>query len=242
MPFSLSKYSGFSSHLVRTFLARITEVNDRTQAVAELSPNAFTVARALNRKKKVSGPRNMLHGIPILVKESISAHGMNNTAGSYCLVGAKTKNEADLAECFSNLSVNPHNIHSINDLSICTKSHPKEEFPSRNIDFWEKVKDAPDFSSPEITAAFKYMRFLSMDGALDAVKVDAFILPSVICSDIPGLVGYPTITIPTGYLLNGTPITKNPRIQGETWLTKLPTCPLVLFSEEKLIGLAYAFE
>lgn len=32
-----------------------------------------------------------LHGIPILVKDSISAHGMNNTAGYYCLVGAKTK-------------------------------------------------------------------------------------------------------------------------------------------------------
>lgn len=38
----------------------------------------------------------MLHGIPILIKDTISAHGTNNTAGSYCLVGAKPKNEASL--------------------------------------------------------------------------------------------------------------------------------------------------
>jgi len=123
--------------------------------------------------------------------------------------------KADLAEYFDNLSVNPYNIHSIDDLIICTKSHPKEEFPSRNIAFWEKVKDAPDFSSPEVTAAYKRMRFLGaeggIDGALDAAKADALILPSVICSDIPGLAGYPTITVPMGHLPNGTPITKNPR-------------------------------
>lgn len=41
-------------------------------------------------------PHSELHGIPILIKDTISAHGMNNTAGSYCLVGSKTKNEASL--------------------------------------------------------------------------------------------------------------------------------------------------
>jgi amidase len=37
-----------------------------------------------------------LHEIPILVKDSISVHVMNNTAGSHCLVGARTKKEASL--------------------------------------------------------------------------------------------------------------------------------------------------
>lgn len=37
-----------------------------------------------------------LHGIPILVKDTISAHAMNNTAGSYCLVGSTTKKESSL--------------------------------------------------------------------------------------------------------------------------------------------------
>jgi amidase len=121
--------------------------------------------------------------------------------------------KADLAEYFDNLSINSYSIRSINDLIICTKSHPKEEFPSRNIDFWEKV--APDFNSPEITVAFKHMRFLraegGVDGALNAAKADVLILPSVICSDIFGLTGYRTITVPMGYPPNGTPITKNPR-------------------------------
>lgn len=124
--------------------------------------------------------------------------------------------KTDLAEYFDSLSINPYNIHSINDLITCTKSHPKEEFPLRNIAFWEKVKDAPNFNSPEITAAFKHMWSLGaeggIDGALDAAKADALILPSVICSDIPGLAGYPTITVPMGYLPNDTPITKNLRL------------------------------
>jgi amidase len=37
-----------------------------------------------------------LHGIPILVKDTISAHGMNNTSGSYCLAGSRTKEESSL--------------------------------------------------------------------------------------------------------------------------------------------------
>lgn len=37
-----------------------------------------------------------LHGIPIVVKDSISAHGMNITVGSYCLLGSRTTNEASV--------------------------------------------------------------------------------------------------------------------------------------------------
>ncbi|KAF7865384.1 hypothetical protein EAF04_006360 [Stromatinia cepivora] len=85
-----------SEHLVRTYLARISEVNNETHAVVETNPEALMIARRLDQERKISGPRSSLHGIPILVKDSISAHGMNNTAGSYCLEGAKTKTEASV--------------------------------------------------------------------------------------------------------------------------------------------------
>jgi amidase len=53
----LNNGSYTSEDLVRTFLARIAEVNDRVHTVAELNPDALTVARALDRERKVSGPR-----------------------------------------------------------------------------------------------------------------------------------------------------------------------------------------
>ena len=95
------------------YLARISEVNPTVHAVAEINPDALSNAQALDEERALSGPRrsvnlsfhqqskaqsslSMLHGIPILVKDSISVHGMNNTGGSYCLVGSKTTKEASL--------------------------------------------------------------------------------------------------------------------------------------------------
>jgi hypothetical protein len=51
--------------------------------------------------------------------------------------------KADLAEHFDNLSVNPYNIHFINDLITCTKPHPKEEFLSHNTAFGRRSKTCP---------------------------------------------------------------------------------------------------
>lgn len=106
-------------------------------------------------------------------------------------------------------------IHNISDMIACTKAHPKEEYPSRKIAVWEKSVAASSIESPEVQAAKKYMLFLGgeggIDGALNVAKADALVLPSAICSDIPGLVGYPTITVPMGYLPNDTPVTRNPR-------------------------------
>ncbi|KAL1608053.1 hypothetical protein SLS60_002992 [Paraconiothyrium brasiliense] len=470
-----------SVNLVRTFLARIDEVNQVTHVVAEINPNAIHIARELDLERITTGPRSILHGIPILVKDSISAEGMNNTAGSCCLVGARTKVEAsviarlrkagaiildktnmsqwgngrssgdnasngwsswggqtygvyvkgqdpcgsssgsassmamglaaaavgvetvgsitcpamksnivsikptaalvakdsvivakfrgavgpmastvkdaatllgfmagksendsltkgipfdripdyvescnssslngarigiprnglknpigtnintkpimkafekaislmqshgatlidnanypnwdevyekspqsivspseyarDMAAYFHELSDNPHNIHGVEDMISCTKKLPMEEYPSRNVANFEAALKAPAFDSTEVLAAWKRMKYLGaeggIDGALDATKADALILPSIICSDIPGLVGYPTITVPMGYLPNDTPITKNPR--GDL-IDEAPNVPFGLcfigraYSEQKLIGLAYAFE
>jgi len=462
-------------------LARISEVNDKLHAVAEINPDVINIARQLDQERRVSGPRSELHGIPILIKDTISAHGMNNTAGSYCLVGSKTKKEssliarlrkagaiilgkantsewgnnrssggnssngwsawggqtygvyanaqdpcgsssgsatsmalglavatigvegvgsitcpamksnivsikptahlvpkdnvlitqlrgatgpmaltvkdaakmltfmagksdadpytkeipfkiipdyvavcnedalrgsrlgiprnglrnpigkdfnmeaimetfektllllkengativdnanypkwdemytvspqgiygpaeyaADVAGYFSGLEKNPMGIHNISDMISCTKSDPREEYPSRDIGNFERVAAAFAVNSPEAQSAKKHVLFLAreggIDGALDYAKADALILPSIICSDIPGFAGYPTITVPMGYMPDDTPIVKNPR--GDL-IDEAPNVPFGLcfigraWSEEKLVGLAYAFE
>ncbi|KAM7182531.1 hypothetical protein V8F33_014241 [Rhypophila sp. PSN 637] len=50
-----------------------------------------------------------------------------------------------------------------------------------------------------------------IDGALHDANADALILPSVCSSDVPGLVGYPVICVPLGYLPEGTAEKRDPR-------------------------------
>jgi amidase len=66
--------------------------------VRELNPDALNIARnldALRAKGIVYGP---LHGIPILIKNNIATMDkMNNTAGSYALLGAKVPRDSGMA-------------------------------------------------------------------------------------------------------------------------------------------------
>ncbi|EIW81709.1 amidase signature enzyme [Coniophora puteana RWD-64-598 SS2] len=83
-----------SVDLVRTYLARIDEVNHKgpqLRAVIETNPRALEQAAALDERRKTRGPLGPLHGIPLLLKDNIAtAHedGMQTTAGSHALVGS----------------------------------------------------------------------------------------------------------------------------------------------------------
>jgi len=155
----------------------------------------------------------------------------------------------DMENWFRSLEVNPKNIQSMEDLISCTKSLPEEEYPSRDIAYWELVNNADDFKSPKILAAAERMRYLGgpggIDGALDAADADALIFPSVCSSDVPGLVGYPVVCVPLGFMPEGTAIKKNPR---GNLVEEAPGIPFGLsfigrpYSEQKLIELAYSFE
>ena len=79
-----------SVDLVKAYSARILEVNGTLHMVTELNPDALSIAAnadALRKNGTVLGP---LHGIPILIKNNIATDdAMNNTAGSFALLGAK---------------------------------------------------------------------------------------------------------------------------------------------------------
>jgi amidase len=78
-------------NLCEAYLARIANI-DRTGptlcSVVEVNPEALSIAAGLDRERRASGPRGPLHGVPLLVKDSIdTADRMATTAGSLALEG-----------------------------------------------------------------------------------------------------------------------------------------------------------
>jgi amidase len=84
--------------LVQACLDRIDAFDQRgpnLNAVIELNGNALTLADELDAELAAGNSRGMLHGIPVLIKDNIAtADGMENTAGSLALVGAKPTKDA----------------------------------------------------------------------------------------------------------------------------------------------------
>ncbi|KAL7905135.1 amidase signature domain-containing protein [Trichoderma velutinum] len=87
-----------SVDLIRAYSARIEEVNPRLHAVNEINPDAVSIAAhhdSLRSSGKLIGP---LHGVPVVIKDNIAtADRMNNTAGSYVLVGAEVPEDSTIA-------------------------------------------------------------------------------------------------------------------------------------------------
>ncbi|KAL4948437.1 amidase signature domain-containing protein [Aspergillus filifer] len=87
-----------SVDLVEAYIARINEVNDDLRAVVEINPDALSIATMLHYERLGGAVRGPLHGIPILIKDTIATKdNMNNTAGSYALVGAKVPTDSTVA-------------------------------------------------------------------------------------------------------------------------------------------------
>ena len=78
--------------LTRAYLARIALTNAEgpaTQAVRSVNGDAISDAKALDRERARKGPRGPLHGIPVLVDDSIGVKGMPTTGGSIALQESK---------------------------------------------------------------------------------------------------------------------------------------------------------
>lgn len=87
-----------SVDLVRHCLDRIDAIDwsgPMIRSVIEVNSEAESIASALDRERRESGPRGPLHGIPILIKDNIdTADSMRTTAGSLALVDARPAEDA----------------------------------------------------------------------------------------------------------------------------------------------------
>jgi amidase len=84
--------------LTTAYIARINEVNSVFHSVLEINPDALTVAAALDAETKAGISRGKMHGVPILIKDNIATFDkMNNTGGSFALLGATVPEDSTLA-------------------------------------------------------------------------------------------------------------------------------------------------
>jgi amidase len=88
--------------LAEAYLARIEEVDRRgpeLRAVIEVNPDALSIADELDKERKAKGPRGLLHGAPILVKDNIDTGDRTLTsAGSLALTESPAPRDAFLIE------------------------------------------------------------------------------------------------------------------------------------------------
>jgi len=86
-----------SERLVELYLARIEAYENkgpRLNALITLNKNALEIARALDAERRAEGPRSLLHGIPVVLKDNVDTQDMATTAGSILLKGSIPPNDA----------------------------------------------------------------------------------------------------------------------------------------------------
>lgn len=141
-------------------------------------------------------------------------------------------------------------FHTLKELLDCTQSDPREEYPDRDTSRWEQALSYKcTHDSQEVWNAYQqdlyYGREGGILGAMDLFDLDALILPSTSSVYLPALGGLPIISVPLGRHPDGTEMVRDPK--GH--LVQIgPNVPFGIsfmgraWSEENLIGFAYAFE
>lgn len=155
-----------------------------------------------------------------------------------------------LPKYLARLSSNPHNLKNLADVHEFTHRTPIEEYPDRDTMIWDAaLQMSMNNTSPEFWAMLQVMlQFGDEGGLLGALRrhnLDAMVLPSTWSYDIPALVGAPVISVPMGAWPESTEVVHD--LRGEV-VRRAPGFPMGLsfvgdlWSEESLIGMAYAFE
>jgi amidase len=87
-----------SRQLVELYLERIATLDrqgPQLRSIIEINPDALEIADRLDQERAQQGARGPLHGIPVLLKESIATTDqMQTTAGSLALLGSRPAKEA----------------------------------------------------------------------------------------------------------------------------------------------------
>ena len=159
---------------------------------------------------------------------------------------------SDLPMYLSQLTYNPNNIKSVADVRNFTQHFALEDYPDRDTGVWDQGLDyfggqgntSPNFWS-NYTLGLELAGPQGLTGSLTNYSLDALVMPTYFASHFPAILGTPVVTVPLGAYNGSANVTQNRRKDlNETG----PGIPFGLafmaekWSEEKLIGMAYAFE
>jgi len=72
--------------------------NTELDSILAVNPAALAIAAELDAERAASGPRGMLHGIPVIAKDNYNTVDMPTTIGCRCLVGNYTDDDAFMVE------------------------------------------------------------------------------------------------------------------------------------------------
>ncbi|KAG4215229.1 hypothetical protein ERO13_A01G164350v2 [Gossypium hirsutum] len=95
-----------SLQLVDLYLNRIQNLNPVLRSVLEINPHAWVQAEEADRQRRSNShhPRSFLHGVPVLLKDTIATDDkMNTTVGSYALLGSVVGWDAGVVEKLRNV-------------------------------------------------------------------------------------------------------------------------------------------
>ncbi|KAI1079622.1 amidase [Whalleya microplaca] len=194
---------------------------------------------------------DVLRGAGATVIDGIYLEGYDTLANSTfedVVLGADFV--TNLAAYFAKLIQNPHNITDVAGLQEYTQSDTREGWPSRNTATWQQALDLRiGNNSPELwsnyTANQYYGGLLGITGAINNFSLDALVVPTEFSSYLPAIIGAPIVTVPMGAYPVNTTVIPNTRGNLNDTAPNVPFGFAFLgeqFSEERLIGMAYAFE
>lgn len=118
--------------------------------------------------------------------------------------------KASIKRWCKDLTKNPHQIQSVDDLIHFIELKPRELYPEHDIDRLISSRDSPDLDSNEIQDALKKMLRCSAEdgilGALHDYSQYALVLPNDYYrpSDYTARAGMPLIALPLGFYPQGT--------------------------------------
>ena len=156
----------------------------------------------------------------------------------------------NLAAYLAQLTYNTNDVNDLSDVRNFTQHFPAEEYPSRDTAIFDTSLSL-NFTNTDAQFWNAYQENLYLGGpggllgALATYNLDAVVLPTRSASGISAIIGGPVVTVPLGAYPSNTTVVTNRR--GNLNATA-PNIPFGLafagdyWSEESLIGFAYAFE
>lgn len=121
-----------------------------------------------------------------------------------------------VSEYLHNLTSNPHDLHTMEDLIAYTKTAPEEGFPDRDVSLFELSLNHTHYASETHKEMLELCKHIATDsgiaGALDRLGLDVLVAPAT--SSLPlwfaSLGNSPVIAVPLGFSGPDTPVTKDP--------------------------------